>query len=110
MEARGEQPLLPANPAPYVTDWLFEIGPGMDGPIGWQEMTAWERLTGIELNPWEARTIRWLSQEYLSERQQARKADSPAPYSGLSDDLEDRREIVVGKIKSAFAGLKGKKG
>lgn len=73
--------LLPDNPAPYLTNWLFEIGPVEgDGPISWQAMAAWEGVSGIELDPWEARTIRRLSAEYLSEYHQAKRRDRPAPY------------------------------
>jgi hypothetical protein len=82
----------------------------MDGPLGWQEMAAWEHLTGIELDPWEARTLRELSAEYLVEKQHAKKADRIAPYTGAPDDIEERRAMVDRKVLAAFAGLKGKKG
>ena len=73
MEERGEIPALPDNPAPHLTEWFFELGPtvavGMgEGPIGWQDMFAWSGLTGIELDPWEAQTLRRMSQGYLSNR------------------------------------------
>jgi hypothetical protein len=106
MKKDGIVPLLPDNPAEYLTDWLFEIGPGggMDGPLGWQEMAAWEHLTGIELDPWEARTLRELSAEYLHERQEARKPDRLPPYTDKI--TEERRAMVDRKVSSAFAGLK----
>lgn len=110
MDERNEAPLLPPNPAPYLTDWLFEIGPtqanGMgEGRIGWREIEAWEGRMGIELMPWEAKLLRRLSGEYADERYEAKKPDRIAPFTGTRDDIEDRRAMVDRKITAAFAGL-----
>lgn len=101
--------LLPDNPARYLTDWLFEIGPVEgDGPIGWQAMAAWEGRMGVSLYPWEARTIRRLSAEYLTEYHKAKKPDRPPPYSGTADEVLSGRDRVARQIKAAFSGLKKK--
>jgi len=99
--------LLPDNPAPYITDWLVEIGPTVAGSmgevaIGWQDMAAWERLTGIKLDPWEARTIRRLSRVFANERSKAEKPDYPAPYIGDRETIIGNRQSVAAKIKAAF--------
>lgn len=76
---------MPPNPAPHIFDWLLDIGPAIsgamgDGPIEWRDMAAWEHHTGIELDPFEARTIRRLSRAYLAQRYDAKKPDCPPPY------------------------------
>lgn len=106
MQRDGVGILLPDNPAPYLTDWLFEIGPtsinGMgEGPIGWQDLTAWESLTGIELDAWEAKTLRRLSLAYLGQKIESREPDCPAPYIGLDDS---NRERVSRKVGAIFGG------
>jgi hypothetical protein len=64
-------PPLDGSPS-YLIDYLFEIGPAMDGgmgivPLSYGEIAAWSLLTGIRLRPWEARTLRRLSREYVDE-------------------------------------------
>lgn len=112
MKDKGETPLLPPNPAPYLVNWLFDIGPssGMDSAISWQDMEAWERINGVFLEPWEAKILRDLSRQYLYEGQEARRLDRAAPYNGETADIIERRQSVDQKIRSAFSGLKGKKG
>tara|TARA_R110002072_G_scaffold38314_4_gene110916 strand:+ start:18670 stop:19011 length:342 start_codon:yes stop_codon:yes gene_type:complete len=91
MQEREETPLLPSNPANYLTDWLFEIGPTIgEGLVGYQDMAAWQRISGVELMPWEARTLRRLSAEYSAERYRARKANCPPPYSEQPAAVRDR--------------------
>ena len=99
MRERDEPVSFPPNPAPHLTDWWLEIGPAGDGGIGWQDMTAWERLTGIELEPWEARTIRQMSIAYCNQRHDARKADCAAPYS------VDAPEVVQERVSGQFAAM-----
>lgn len=111
MQDRGETPALPDNPAPHVTDWFLEIGPtvatGMgEGPIGWQDMTAWSELTGVELDPWEAKTIRSLSSAFVAERHRARKPGCLAPYSTLSADNRGRVDAQFKALVGALAGRK----
>lgn len=115
MRRRGDPIDLPENPAPYITDWLMEIGPLVSGgmgeaPVGWQDMAAWSEMIGVELDPWEARSIRRLSRVFMSQRHDARKPDCPPPFSPTRDQVESRREIVARKVEAAFGGLVGKKG
>lgn len=115
MQERGTAIFWPPNPAPHLTDWLLEIGPTTSGSmgeaaIGWQDLTAWERITGIELEPFEAKTIRRLSQVFISARYEAKKPDCPIPYAGLREEIISQRENVAKRIKGAFGGLVGKRG
>jgi len=75
----------PAGGAGYLLEYLFEIGPvmasgGGPAPVTHGEIAAWCDLTGIELSVWEARTLRRLSCDYLSESYRAEKADRAAPW------------------------------
>ena len=79
-----------------------------EGPVSWAEITEWQRNTGIELDAWEARTIRRLSQVFVSQRHDAEKADCPAPFHGGRSAMISRRESVAQKIAAAF-GLKMKR-
>ena len=107
MKTAGIAPSLPFNPTPYLIEWLFEIGPAIAGAmgsaaIGWQDIGAWQQITGIELLPWEARILRRLSQDFISQNHDAGKPECPAPWAALSDD---RREAVGRKISSALRAL-----
>jgi hypothetical protein len=113
MKARGESPLLPVNPAPYLTEWLFDLGPSSassmgEAPVGYQDMAAWQAIIGVELLPWEARTLRRLSGEYLVGRHAAEDQACPPPYAGEIDDVVAKRRHVARQVKSAFANLKRK--
>lgn len=106
MRERAELILFPPNPADHITDWLREIGPTVSGAmgeaaIGWQDLAAWEHLTGIELDAWEARTIRSLSQEYLAQRHAATEPACPPPYSGTRQDVG----VVRDKVTAQFAAM-----
>lgn len=113
MRKRGDHVPIPPNPAPYLTGWLFEIGPTVPGgmspaPLGWLDMAAWQGISGVELLPWEASLIRQLSRVFVSASHDARKRDCPAPWTGIetADDVERQRSTVDAKLKSIFGGLK----
>jgi len=111
MKRAGELIVLPDNPAPHIAEWLFEIGPtvpnGMgEAAIGWPDIDAWCRRTGIDLDPWEARTIRRLSKAFIAQRHDARKPDCLAPYAGVVIDVEAQDAKVTSQFKAmmlAFA-------
>lgn len=107
-ETGGRIP-LPPNPARYLTDWFFEIGPtspaGMgEGPIGWTDITAWQSLTGIELQPWEARTIRRLSIAFVHQRSVAKEPDCPAPYKDETLAVAQRNKVDQ-QFKALFKAM-----
>lgn len=109
LQDEGAVPLLPHNPAPYLTDWLFEIGPSIasgmgESPIGFRDLAAWQEIMGAELLPWEARVLIRLSDSWLAERQRARKADALAPYTGEIDDQPVVRNRVAEQFKAMARG------
>lgn len=65
--------------------YLFEVGPtipaGMgEGPVTHSEIDAWQNNTGIQLNAWESRTLRRLSQDYAGQSHKSTARDCPAPW------------------------------
>lgn len=100
----GITPPMPPNPAPHVIDRLIEIGlteaPGLGaGPLTWMQIEAWARLTGIMLEPWEARLIRRLSGDYLAESRKAEDLNCPppwrAPVTAAMREAEAQRLVAV---------------
>lgn len=80
-----DPPMPPLYGSAYLLAYFFEIGPtlaaGMGaGPITFSEIANWILVTGIELEPWEARFIQMLSKEYLDESFKAVKRDRIAPW------------------------------
>lgn len=115
MRERDETPLFPANPARYLTDWLFDVGPSCSGSMGeaavsYQDLVAWQACNGVELLPWEAGLLRRLSSEYMAERRNAEEPARPAPYAGEVDDLVAKRAHVSRLVRSTFRNLKRKEG
>lgn len=99
--------MLPPNPASYISDWLFDIGPtgsnaGGECELSYRDLVAWQEISGIELFPWEAKLIRHLSSEFADERYKARKRDRIAPYTGTARDIESNRQQVARKIAEMF--------
>ena len=103
MRREGTSLNLPDNPAPYLVEWLMEIGPTVptgagEGPIGYRDMLAWSQITGIELEPWEARLLRSLSAAFVGERYRARKPGCPSP-------MDDDPEVVQARVDQQFANM-----
>lgn len=97
---------LPENPAPYLTDWLFEIGPVIQMGEGakrieWPDIAAWAGVMGVAPLPWEARLLRRLSGEYAVQWVASAKPDCPAPW--ISEVIENRN-VVANKVATIFGG------
>lgn len=102
MKAERRDIVLPDNPAPHLTDWFLEIGPASgDGPLGWQDIAAWSAQIGVELDPWETRTLRRLSEAFVNQRAVARKPNCPEPRL-QADEIATRN-----KVDAQFAALMG---
>ena len=100
---------MPSIDCGYLVSYLFEIGPTMaagmgSGPITHGEIESWQRITGIDLNPWDARTLRRLSIDYLSESQKATQMDCPAPWEQAPDVIEVPN-VKVESMRSALRAL-----
>lgn len=70
----------------YLYDTLIEAGPTSTGPGGaipltWSDLMAWSAGTGIDLQPWEARTVRALSSAWVAETRRAEDREALAPWA-----------------------------
>lgn len=95
---------MPPNPLPHFVAWFVEIGisesKGMGAsPLSWREINEWQRATGVELSPWEAKLIRRLSTEYLAEGRKAESENHPAPWRAevtkREREIEQQRLVRV---------------
>lgn len=85
MKKSGIAALMPPNPAPHIIARLIEAGLTESGgmgaaPLSWQSIRAWRQETGTHLAAWEAKLLRQLSVEYLSEGRRAESENCPPPW------------------------------
>jgi len=88
----------------YIAGWLDEMGvcgSGMSGPVTlpWHEMQAWAAITGTIISNEEARIVRALSQEFVSQYHKSNDADCPPPFAAYSEPDHDS---LAKRIKAAF--------
>lgn len=100
-------PLPDKGAAGRVVDWLFEVGPTVPGGMGpaaltHSEILAWQRNVGIRLTPWEARMLRALSREYLSEHLAADDPARPPPWVDPAGLMADH---ATNQLRDAFDAL-----
>lgn len=95
----------PVSVAAHVIGYLMEIGPVLPGPaaITHQELSFWQQNTGVELQPWQARFIRALSQEYVAEMHRASEPDAKAPWQ--PEDVSVVRATVSAQVDSFMDAL-----
>lgn len=97
---------LPPLNAAYLSRIFFEVGPTLSTGMGptlltHLELRAYQDNTGIRLSPWEVRTLRRLSSEWIAQSHKAEQADCPAPYVV---DVEAIRERMPNRMKSVLRG------
>lgn len=109
LEADGMVPEYPPLPAPHIIEYLHEVGPVVPSgmgmlPISWQDLTAWQFNTGIEVEAWESRLLRRLSLEYLAQTAASEDPACPSPWADTTP-TEVNRAAVDRKVRSAFGGF-----
>lgn len=110
LQAQDATPDLPAlGLASHLVGYLFDAGPVSSGamgavPLGWSDLQHWQSATGIELQTWEARALRRLSQEYLSSSTDAQETDCPAPWSNAP--TVEQRTHISNALRNIFGGLR----
>lgn len=103
----------PEVSAPWVLDYLLEVGPVSAGGLGlsalsWSEIRAWSRLTRTPLTPDTARLLRHLSQVYVAALHASSDPAQP-PYWACPEILDalqrqrQQRERGLGASLSALA-------
>lgn len=85
LRERGSEPELPPVDLGYLVEYLFEVGPVMQGGFGpvaltHGELRAWQDNVGLELQPWECRALIVLSKAYCAELAAATDPVAPAPW------------------------------
>lgn len=87
----------PLDGGGHLIGYLWEIGPTMPGaagsvPLSHSEIRAFQDNIGFELQPWEIRTIRSLSCDYVSELHRGEDPDAKPPYGELvrAPDLDEK--------------------
>jgi len=90
----------------YLLDYLYDVGPALrntagNAPLSCSEIVAWERLTGVELQPWESKLLRRLSADYLGMASRASDPTCPSPYQS-EVALQANREAVSRQISNAM--------
>jgi len=90
----------------YLINWLFEVGPIINGgmgqsPLSFQEIKAWNDLMGINLTGNEAIILHKLSSVYLSEYQH-RELNRSCPSD--NEYIEDTRKKVSGQFQALLKG------
>lgn len=98
-----------AGAASYLLEHLWDAGPSMllgagAAPLSQQELQAWQANVGVDLNPWEVRTLRALSASYLDQLLEARQPDCPSPLAPPEMTEEDRSR-VSDKVQSVFRSI-----
>jgi hypothetical protein len=80
-EKDGLEIVFPEVRAYYLIEHLFDIGISIgDHSITYSEIEAWQRLSGVELQPFEARFLKKLSEAYLSAAREAADNDAESPW------------------------------
>lgn len=108
MTADGIVPDMPPIRAPWIIDTLMDIGasePGAMGPVplSWSTIAHWQICMGVDLAPWLCRLLRRLSVEFVTESQNAREPDCPAPWTAIADG--QNRATISRKVTQAFRSL-----
>ena len=98
----------PLDGAAYLLGYLFEVGPTMAAgmgaaPITHTELRAWMDLTGVRIAPWEVRTLRRLSHDYLVASREAEKINCRPPWQP-NGDAPDVSAVATG-IQTALRNL-----
>lgn len=100
-----DMPELDPGPAAYLLDFLYEIGPMHftamgEVPIGYEQIDAWQRVTGSQLSPWEAATLCELSCAYGNE-----KALGANPLAAAPGGMVETPEQVLERRERVSSGL-----
>lgn len=80
----------------HLIDYLFDVGPARRAEAGEVELDdvvlrAWQDNTGYGLEPWECRTLRRLSGDWIGQRQKSEDENCPPPWRAA---LPSREEVA----------------
>ena len=104
-------PLPPLASASALWHWLHDAGlysrAGFNGrqPLGWSDLDAWQRGTGVRLAPWQARAMLAASAAWVFEYAQASEPDHPQPWMSAHTIAADRA-TVDRKMRGILSAMK----
>lgn len=104
-EMYGVDVTMPECDAPHILAYLIEIGVVQgEQPVSYCEIESWQRQSGIELQPWEIRFVKRLSEAYLAESHAARDPDAEAPWAEAPYIVQTENQ-VANRMKAIIRGL-----
>jgi hypothetical protein len=59
------------------------------------DLLAWQVNQGVDLSPWEVRTVKTLSREYAAMLSEATDANCPAPWTDKNLMTPERRQKIA---------------
>lgn len=94
----------------YLVKLLNEIGPASSNGMGiqaisYQEIDSWNKLTGIDIESWQATLLHNLSRVYAAAHQEYSGKACPAPFVACEDNIEEVRAVVDKSGKAFFNSL-----
>lgn len=100
------EPMMPEpGEAAYLLAHFREVGPTLgDAAISSGELRDYQENMGVHLSPWECKTLRRLSIEYLNETHRATKAeaDKTPPFADAIDEAVKLRQAALRRNMRAF--------
>jgi hypothetical protein len=106
IQKNGGKPLMPdVGDAEYViTYWqdlgMVEMGGMSAVPLSAKEIVSWQQCTGVQLEAWEFRAIKQMSQAYLVQSKESEKPECQPPFGDPVNEFD--RNIVSNKVGNAF--------
>lgn len=101
----GDSVTMPECDALHIIGYLIEMGVSLgENPLTFSEIESWQNQCGIELQPWEVRFVKRLSEAYLSESHAARDPDAEAPWADAPYVVPPSHQIA-NRMKMVIRGL-----
>ncbi len=105
---------MPPVDADYLIGYWHDMGLVSSNGMGAASLSALEidafcRLSAVELEPWEFKALREMSQNYASYLHLGENPSQLPPYGSLTEEYD--REVVGKKVSNAFKAflMAGKK-
>lgn len=96
---------MPECEALHVLGYLIEMGVTQgEYSLTYAEIESWQRQCGVELQPWEVRFVKRLSEAYLGETHTARDPDADAPWIDAPYVVPTAR-MVSNRMKAVIRGM-----
>lgn len=87
-----------------ITYWqdlgMVEMGAMGPIPLSASEIISWQQCTGVDLEAWEYRAIKQMSQAYLMQAKESEKPECEPPFGDPVNEFD--RSIVSKKVGNAF--------